>query len=99
MLSTLPRRGFLRDYELSYEPSFQALFGRLQKEMTDDNSPLADSVGGTLCVVGALSAMRRRAQVSGLAGAGHDRLLGVAHGEVSTGVGVAGVLGRLVSHG
>ena len=62
-------------------------------------SPLADSVGGTLCVVGALSAVRGRAQVSGLAGAGHDRLLGVAHGEVATGVGEARVLGRHVSDG
>ena len=60
---------------------------------------MADCVGGTLCVVGAPFAVRGRAQGAGLAGAGHDRLLGVAHGEVSTGVGVAGVLGRLVSHG
>ena len=60
---------------------------------------MADCVGGTLCVVGALSAVRGRAQGAGLAGAGHDGLLGVAHREVATGVGEARVLSRLVSQG
>lgn len=53
---------------------------------------MAYCVGGTLCVVGALSAVWGRAQGAGLAGAGHNRLECAAHGEVSTRVGVAGVL-------